>query len=183
VVLQGTGGVSIFGLQFARAAGYRTVITSSSDAKLERAKALGADHRLTLHSMTLVLGSMIASGHCAEAASRLETNVVATEKLDGGKAPELAQALKLSAECALARGQAAQAQLQLTRALTILAATHAVAQDVGEADWALGRADWSLGQKVQALEAVHSAEHELTGDATFARTLAAVKAWLQAHSG
>jgi NADPH:quinone reductase-like Zn-dependent oxidoreductase len=44
VVLQGTGGVSIFGLQFAHAAGCRTVITSSSDAKLERAKALGADH-------------------------------------------------------------------------------------------------------------------------------------------
>ena len=44
VVLQGTGGVSIFGLQFAHAAGLRTVITSSSDDKLVRAKALGADH-------------------------------------------------------------------------------------------------------------------------------------------
>jgi NADPH:quinone reductase-like Zn-dependent oxidoreductase len=44
VVLQGTGGVSIFGLQFAHAAGYRTVITSSSDEKLARAQALGADH-------------------------------------------------------------------------------------------------------------------------------------------
>ena len=44
VVLQGTGGVSIFGLQFAHAAGFRTVITSSSDEKLARAKALGADH-------------------------------------------------------------------------------------------------------------------------------------------
>jgi NADPH:quinone reductase-like Zn-dependent oxidoreductase len=44
VLLQGTGGVSIFGLQFAKAAGYRTIITSSSTAKLERAKALGADH-------------------------------------------------------------------------------------------------------------------------------------------
>lgn len=44
VILQGTGGVSIFGLQFAHAAGYRTLITSSSDEKLERAKGLGADH-------------------------------------------------------------------------------------------------------------------------------------------
>jgi NADPH:quinone reductase-like Zn-dependent oxidoreductase len=44
VVLQGTGGVSIFGLQFAHAAGLRTLITSSSDEKLQRAKALGADH-------------------------------------------------------------------------------------------------------------------------------------------
>ena len=44
VLLQGTGGVSIFGLQFARAAGYRTIITSSSDVKLERARVLGAEH-------------------------------------------------------------------------------------------------------------------------------------------
>jgi NADPH:quinone reductase-like Zn-dependent oxidoreductase len=44
VLLQGTGGVSIFGLQLAKAAGYRTIITSSSDEKLARAKALGADH-------------------------------------------------------------------------------------------------------------------------------------------
>lgn len=44
VVLQGTGGVSVFGLQFAHAAGLRTLITSSSDEKLARAKALGADH-------------------------------------------------------------------------------------------------------------------------------------------
>jgi NADPH:quinone reductase-like Zn-dependent oxidoreductase len=44
VVLQGTGGVSIFGLQFAHMAGCRTLITSSSDEKLQRAKALGADH-------------------------------------------------------------------------------------------------------------------------------------------
>jgi NADPH:quinone reductase-like Zn-dependent oxidoreductase len=46
VVLQGTGGVSIFGLQFAHAAGYRTIITSSSDEKLERAKAMGADQTI-----------------------------------------------------------------------------------------------------------------------------------------
>jgi len=43
VVLQGTGGVSIFGLQFAHAAGLRTLITSSSDEKLKRAEAMGAD--------------------------------------------------------------------------------------------------------------------------------------------
>jgi NADPH:quinone reductase-like Zn-dependent oxidoreductase len=42
ILLQGTGGVSIFGLQFAHAMGIRAIITSSSDAKLERAKALGA---------------------------------------------------------------------------------------------------------------------------------------------
>ncbi|KRE50157.1 zinc-dependent alcohol dehydrogenase family protein [Paenibacillus sp. Soil724D2] len=42
VLLQGTGGVSIFGLQFALMAGARAIITSSSNDKLERAKALGA---------------------------------------------------------------------------------------------------------------------------------------------
>jgi NADPH:quinone reductase-like Zn-dependent oxidoreductase len=42
VLLQGTGGVSIFGLQLARAMGITAIITSSSDEKLTRAKALGA---------------------------------------------------------------------------------------------------------------------------------------------
>ncbi|PJB33322.1 MAG: NAD(P)-dependent alcohol dehydrogenase [Deltaproteobacteria bacterium CG_4_9_14_3_um_filter_63_12] len=43
VLLQGTGGVSIFALQFAKVMGLNAILTSSSDAKLERAKALGAD--------------------------------------------------------------------------------------------------------------------------------------------
>ncbi|OAP55368.1 hypothetical protein AYL99_10341 [Fonsecaea erecta] len=42
VLLQGTGGVSISGLQIAHAAGAKTIVTSSSDAKLTRAEALGA---------------------------------------------------------------------------------------------------------------------------------------------
>lgn len=42
VLLQGTGGVSIFGLQFATAAGTLPVITSSSDDKLARTRTLGA---------------------------------------------------------------------------------------------------------------------------------------------
>ncbi|MDF9761104.1 NADPH:quinone reductase-like Zn-dependent oxidoreductase [Peribacillus simplex] len=42
VLLQGTGGVSIFGLQFSLMAGARVIITSSSNDKLERAKTLGA---------------------------------------------------------------------------------------------------------------------------------------------
>ncbi|KAI0548909.1 hypothetical protein F4679DRAFT_573888 [Xylaria curta] len=46
VLLQGTGGVSIAGLQIAKALGLTTIITSSSDAKLERAKKLGADHTI-----------------------------------------------------------------------------------------------------------------------------------------
>lgn len=43
VLLQGTGGVSLFALQFAKIFGATTIITSSSDEKLERAKQLGAD--------------------------------------------------------------------------------------------------------------------------------------------
>jgi NADPH:quinone reductase-like Zn-dependent oxidoreductase len=43
VLMLGTGGVSIWALQLAKAAGLRTIITSSSDEKLERARALGAD--------------------------------------------------------------------------------------------------------------------------------------------
>ncbi len=42
VLVLGTGGVSIFALQFAHAAGARVIATSSSDDKLARAKALGA---------------------------------------------------------------------------------------------------------------------------------------------
>lgn len=43
VLTLGTGGVSITALQMAKALGARVIITSSSDEKLERAKALGAD--------------------------------------------------------------------------------------------------------------------------------------------
>ncbi len=46
VLLQGTGGVSIFGLQFAHAMGVIAVITSSSDEKLKRATTLGAAHAI-----------------------------------------------------------------------------------------------------------------------------------------
>jgi NADPH:quinone reductase-like Zn-dependent oxidoreductase len=42
VLIQGTGGVALFALQFAAAFGLRAIVTSSSDAKLARAKELGA---------------------------------------------------------------------------------------------------------------------------------------------
>ncbi len=42
VLVQGTGGVSLFALQFARALGARVIVTSSSDAKLETARKLGS---------------------------------------------------------------------------------------------------------------------------------------------
>jgi len=42
ILLIGTGGVSVFGLQLAAMSGVRAIITSSSDAKLERAREMGA---------------------------------------------------------------------------------------------------------------------------------------------
>ncbi len=42
VLVQGTGGVALFGLQLATAHGARVIVTSSSDEKLERARALSA---------------------------------------------------------------------------------------------------------------------------------------------
>ena len=42
-LLLGTGGVSIWGLQLAKAAGLRAIVTSSSNRKLEQARELGAD--------------------------------------------------------------------------------------------------------------------------------------------
>lgn len=44
VLVQGSGGVSVFALQFAKAAGCTVIATSSSDAKLEKLSSLGADH-------------------------------------------------------------------------------------------------------------------------------------------
>lgn len=44
VLVQGTGGVSLFALQFAKAAGATVIATSSSPEKLARLTALGADH-------------------------------------------------------------------------------------------------------------------------------------------
>jgi NADPH:quinone reductase-like Zn-dependent oxidoreductase len=46
VLVLGTGGVSIFALQIAKAMGATVIATSSSDEKLERVRALGADHTI-----------------------------------------------------------------------------------------------------------------------------------------
>ena len=46
VLIQGTGGVSLFGLQIAHALGATTIVTSSSDEKLTRVKSLGATHTI-----------------------------------------------------------------------------------------------------------------------------------------
>ncbi|MCX2980245.1 NAD(P)-dependent alcohol dehydrogenase [Halieaceae bacterium IMCC14734] len=46
VLVQGSGGVSVFALQFAKAAGCHVIATSSSDAKLQRLSELGADQTI-----------------------------------------------------------------------------------------------------------------------------------------
>ena len=50
VLILGTGGVAIFGLQFAKMRGARAIITSSSDEKLSKARALGADDTINYRS-------------------------------------------------------------------------------------------------------------------------------------
>jgi len=51
VLVQGTGGVSIFALQLARLMGAQVIVTSSSEQKLARAKALGAAHGVNYKAM------------------------------------------------------------------------------------------------------------------------------------
>lgn len=50
VLILGTGGVAVFALQIAKAMGATVIITSSSDAKLDRARTLGADHTINYRS-------------------------------------------------------------------------------------------------------------------------------------
>lgn len=50
VVLLGTGGVSLFALQLAKARGARVIVTSSSDAKLMRVRELGADETINYNA-------------------------------------------------------------------------------------------------------------------------------------
>ena len=50
VLVLGTGGVSVFALQLAKAICATVIITSSSDQKLDRAKELGADHTINYRS-------------------------------------------------------------------------------------------------------------------------------------
>ncbi len=51
VLILGTGGVSIFALQFAKLHGARVIVTSSSDEKLERARELGADETINYNTI------------------------------------------------------------------------------------------------------------------------------------
>lgn len=58
VLIQGTGGVSIFALQFAKMAGATVIATSSNDEKLERLKSFGADHLIN-YKKTPLWGNVV----------------------------------------------------------------------------------------------------------------------------
>lgn len=80
VLVQGTGGVSIFALQFAKAMGATVIATSSSDAKLKRLQALGAD---------ILLNYKSTPGWGAEAVKRLGRGVDHVVEIGGsGTLPE-----------------------------------------------------------------------------------------------
>ncbi|KZL19000.1 Alcohol dehydrogenase [Pseudovibrio axinellae] len=53
VLIQGTGGVAIFALQFAKTAGAKVILLSSSDEKLERARQMGADTTINYKKVPL----------------------------------------------------------------------------------------------------------------------------------
>jgi NADPH:quinone reductase-like Zn-dependent oxidoreductase len=55
MLILGTGGVSLFALQFAKAAGARVIATSSSEEKLEKLKRLGVDTGIHSGSATTAL--------------------------------------------------------------------------------------------------------------------------------
>ena len=93
VLLLGTGGVSILALQFAHAGGARILITSSHDAKLERAKSLGA-------SETINYKEVEAWGE--EAAKRSPGGIgKVIEVGGGGTLPQSMQAVGFGGEIAM----------------------------------------------------------------------------------
>jgi len=82
VVVQGTGGVALFGLQLAKLHGAQVIVTSSSDEKLARAKALGADH-----------GGNYRTGDWVEAVYRITADRGADHILEIAGGPHLARSL------------------------------------------------------------------------------------------
>ncbi len=84
VLLQGTGGVSLFALQLALAAGARVIITSSSDEKLARAKALGAHDGI----------NYITTPEWSQEAFRLTNNEGVDQVIEVGGAQTLNQSLR-----------------------------------------------------------------------------------------
>jgi NADPH:quinone reductase-like Zn-dependent oxidoreductase len=89
VLLQGTGGVSLFALQFAKVIGARVIITSSSDAKLQRALELGAHHGINYRN----------TPNWGEAARQLNGGRGIDAVVEVGGAQTLAQSLVAIRQC------------------------------------------------------------------------------------
>lgn len=62
VLVQGTGGVALFGIQVAKAHGATVIVTSSDDAKLDRAKALGAEICINRNKIDWAEAAVAATG-------------------------------------------------------------------------------------------------------------------------
>ena len=84
LVVQGTGGVSIAALQFGLLAGARVIVTSSSDAKLERARSLGAHETINYRS----------TPEWSKEVRRLSGGVVVDRVIEGGGAGTRPQSLR-----------------------------------------------------------------------------------------
>jgi NADPH:quinone reductase-like Zn-dependent oxidoreductase len=84
VLVQGTGGVSIFALQIARLLGARVIVTSSSDEKLARAKELGAEAGINYHQVP----------EWGERAKELTAGVGVDQVIEVGGAGTLVQSLR-----------------------------------------------------------------------------------------
>ena len=88
VLILGIGGVALFALQFASALGATTIVTSSSDAKLTRACAAGADHMINYrsnpdwHRTARELTGGIGVDHVVDTAGpeTLERSILATRR-------------------------------------------------------------------------------------------------------
>ncbi len=73
VLVHGTGGVSLFALQLAKARGCRVAITSKDDAKLARARTLGADYTFNYATQPEWVADLLARTKGRGAAAVLET--------------------------------------------------------------------------------------------------------------
>ena len=119
VLVLGTGGVALFALQFAKLAGAEVIVTSKSDEKLARARALGADHTI----------NYVATPDWGKAARELgDGGVDLVVETGGGTLSESLRALRPGGRIALMGvlgGQSLDAKLSaiVMRRLSILGVT------------------------------------------------------------
>ena len=89
VVIQGTGGIPLYALQFCKLLGATAIVTSKSDEKLERAKTLGADHVINYASVP----------QWAERVLELTDGLGASLVMDPGGTVTMAQSVRAVRPC------------------------------------------------------------------------------------